>query len=269
MKNKSKITIALTAIVTGILVTSLAVAGVGNVSNTNHNFTISPQNTHAAVNQVCVFCHTPHNAAAKGPLWNKANREAATFYRLYTSSKTLSSATRASALTADSPSLLCLGCHDGKTAMNVLHSSAATGADASGAGYPAGTKYIEGSVAKTMNPTGPVWDSVDMVWGPTFNLGRASDGSNELLGYNLSDDHPIGFNYFLAQQEKQLALYTIAQVGINSSNKIKFSGASNKVECTTCHDPHVDTSPAGNPALKPFLVMSNSGSALCLACHNK
>ncbi|HMD49188.1 MAG TPA: cytochrome c3 family protein, partial [Bryobacteraceae bacterium] len=38
-----------------------------------------------------------------------------------------------------------------------------------------------------------------------------------------------------------------------------------KIECTTCHDPHV---PNNDPALPMFLVRSNSGSAICLACHD-
>jgi predicted CXXCH cytochrome family protein len=37
----------------------------------------------------------------------------------------------------------------------------------------------------------------------------------------------------------------------------------NKVECISCHDPHNE---AGHKAM---LVMSNSGSALCLTCHRK
>jgi predicted CXXCH cytochrome family protein len=38
-----------------------------------------------------------------------------------------------------------------------------------------------------------------------------------------------------------------------------------KVECTTCHDPHT---PKNDPANPMFLVRSNSGGALCTACHD-
>lgn len=271
MKNISKVSILLAVIAAGLLATSLALAGVGNITNTNHNFSLSgnaPQNKSTVINQVCVFCHTPHNAGQTRLLWNKANSSTAVNYRLYTSSSTLSNATRQSALTADSPSLLCLGCHDGKTAMNVLHNS---GTGSAAAGYPAGSRYVEGSSPIPM--AGPAYDFFNDTYGPSMNLGRAADGSNDEQGDNLTDDHPIGFSYSSVLSEPVAAarLFSIAEVATKSSNNIKFVGASNKVECTTCHDPHVDTSnqPGGNPALKPFLVMSNSGSALCLSCHNK
>ena len=266
MKNNSKITIVLTSIAAGVLAASLSTAGVGNVSNTNHNFSlggVSPQNKSSVINQVCVFCHTPHNAGPKGPLWNKASSTAVITYKFYSSS-TLSSVANAAALTNNSPSLLCLGCHDGKTAMNVLHSSG-TGSDASLDGYPAGSRYAEGNLPITMS--GPVLDIWGDALGPSYNLGRAADGTNDTQGDNLADDHPIGFSYDSAQQLKPAALITIGLV----DSRIRFSGALKKVECTTCHDPHVDTSnqPGGNTALKPFLVMSNSGSGLCLSCHIK
>lgn len=270
MGKNIKISLVLTSIASGVLATSLAMAGVGNVSNTKHNFSSggsSPQNHEAGVSQVCVFCHTPHNAGQSRLLWNKASRNDITpaFYRLYTSSSTLSNATKAAALTANSPSLLCLGCHDGKTAMNVLHSSGA-GTDASVDGYPAGTKYISGSIPIPME--GPITGFFDEVLS-NANLGRTAGDST--AGYNLTDDHPIGFSYsaVLSEPIPAARLFSIVQVAAKSSNRIKFSGPTSMVECTTCHDPHVDTSPSGNPAQAPFLVMSNAGSALCLSCHNK
>lgn len=262
----------LASIATGVLVTSLAMAGPGNVTNTMHNFSAGNPGAYVyrgtTINEVCKFCHTPHNAGQDGRLlWNKANRETPGFYRLYTSSSTLSNTVRRnSSFSADSPSLLCLGCHDGKTAMNVLHSSS-SGVDASGDGYPAGSKYIP-----TDSGPGPLtmpWQQPDIMnpgsMIPNRNIGGTADDPTR--GNDLTNDHPLGFNYDLAQQEKPAALYSLAQVAVNSSNKIRFFGAQKKVECTTCHDPHVDSNVY--PDLKPFLVMSNTGSALCLSCHNK
>ena len=37
------------------------------------------------------------------------------------------------------------------------------------------------------------------------------------------------------------------------------------VECTSCHNPHVQNIDPNNPN---FLVINNSNSALCLACHS-
>lgn len=277
MKKLSRKTVVLTTIAAGILASSLAAAAVSNVANTKHNFSNGGNSnnyhnpsTNPSDSQVCVYCHTPHNAGQTRLLWNKAGGAAINF-KLYTSSATITSVTKTqSALTANSPSLLCLGCHDGKTAMNVLHAGGkgVSAASAGLVGYPANSKLAFGSTPIYME--GPLTDMFGNSL-PSMNLGRASDGSNDMQGDNLSDDHPIGFSYSDAYTE-QLAkngLFDVTTVGTKSSNAIRFFGTNNKVECSTCHDPHVDYSASGNPALKPFLVMSNSASALCLSCHNK
>ncbi len=60
--------------------------------------------------QICVFCHTPHNAAPFTPLWNKKIEPKA--YTLYQSS-TLS----VTPGQPSGPSRLCLSCHDGTIAL--------------------------------------------------------------------------------------------------------------------------------------------------------
>ena len=270
MKKLFQKTIVLILLAAGVLATSRAMAGVGNVSNTKHNFKVGgvsqvyTAQAGSGADQVCVFCHTPHNAGSPQLLWNKANNSAPTF-RLYTSSPTLTSATRNSVLDSNSPSLLCLGCHDGKTAMNILHSST-VGVDAATAGavgYPAGSMLIPTSnsgATPLVMPAGQ-WNPLLEAYDPSMNLGMSGGATD---GLNLTDDHPIGFSYTNAYaQETSGGLYNSA--GMDS--RIRFFGATKKVECSTCHDPHVDTT--ANPDLKPFLVKSNVGSGLCLTCHNK
>lgn len=263
--------VVLITIATGVLAASLAMAGVGNVSNTKHNFKVGgvsqvyTAQAGSGADQVCVFCHTPHNAGLAQLLWNKANNTTPTF-RLYTSSNTLTTATKNSVLDSDSPSLLCLGCHDGKTAMNILHSSSIgidpTTATPPATGYPAGSKLIpvsNGGATPLVMPFGQ-WNPLLEAFDPDMNLGMSGGATD---GLNLTDDHPIGFNYATAYSQDSAGLYN--NVGMDS--KIRFFGTNYKVECSTCHDPHVDTSV--NPELKPFLVKSNVGSGLCLTCHNK
>lgn len=75
------------------------------------------------------------------------------------------------------------------------------------------------------------------------------------LGTDLSDDHPISFSY------------TTALAGLNGqlvdpstlTGPVKLD-ENGELQCTACHDPHDDT-------YGDFLVMSNTGSALCIACH--
>jgi len=63
--------------------------------------------------QVCVFCHTPHNAAPQTPLWNRTNPRL--FYRIYASSTTDARIDQPSG-----PSKMCLSCHDGTMALGTV-----------------------------------------------------------------------------------------------------------------------------------------------------
>lgn len=270
MKKLSKKAVVLAIISTGVLVSSLALAATGIV-NTKHNFmngspggsafTDSPN----APQQICIYCHTPHNAGQARFLWNKANKTAALTYKFYSSGTVTRAARQLTAFAPDSPSLLCLGCHDGKSAMNVLHSG---GKGASAAGYPAGTEYSWGATESLMVNTPPS--------GFAPNPPQPMLGGNVANTVNLADDHPVGISYKAVYDERTVngttaGLHSPDNAVANSGTKIRlFGGANNnRIECSTCHDPHVDYSVNGNTALKPFLVMSNSGSSLCLSCHDK
>lgn len=88
-----------------------------------------------------------------------------------------------------------------------------------------------------------------------------ADGSNAtvisgsaLLDTDLRDDHPISFDYATAQAADSGLFATNAAI-----NLLLFNG---NVECASCHDPHG----AGIAAL---LRKDNTGSDLCITCHNK
>jgi len=78
-----------------------------------HNLSVTGPGPVKAVvlTEICVFCHTPHNAAPAVPLWNQALSSAAT-YQTYTSS-TL----KAAVGLPTGSSKLCLACHDGTIAL--------------------------------------------------------------------------------------------------------------------------------------------------------
>lgn len=282
MKSISKKSIVTTSLIICGLASSFAIAGnAGNVKNTAHNFSSGGSGGYSYqskdVKEVCVFCHTPHNAGSTRLLWNKANNSAPNF-RLYTSSGTLSTTVRLqSTLSATSPSLLCLGCHDGVTAMNVLHSAPSGTSQAAPAGYPSGSSIVMlnngtyGSTAPGGGLSIPKKGAYDFGIGdylPSNAIGLSA--SDQTTGTNLTDDHPIGFSYSDVATETPTRINSIATVNTKSGGNIRFFGPKQKVECSTCHDPHVDYSFAsGNTALTPFLVMSNAQSSLCLACHNK
>lgn len=63
--------------------------------------------------QVCIFCHTPHNASPVAPLWNRHNPQ--THYRVYSSSTTDARIDQPSGA-----SKLCLSCHDGSIGLGLV-----------------------------------------------------------------------------------------------------------------------------------------------------
>ncbi|MGA2246378.1 MAG: cytochrome c3 family protein [Verrucomicrobiota bacterium] len=76
------------------------------------------------------------------------------------------------------------------------------------------------------------------------------------LGTVLSYDHPVSFVY-------DNALVT-ADGSLNAPSTLPQDvrlDRSSQLQCTSCHDPH-------NDEYGDFLVMDNTGSALCLTCHN-
>jgi predicted CXXCH cytochrome family protein len=75
------------------------------------------------------------------------------------------------------------------------------------------------------------------------------------LGTDLSGDHPISFVYDSALAAKDPQIKDPAIL----TGKVRLDGNS-RLQCTACHDPH-------NDQYGKFLVMDNTGSALCLTCH--
>lgn len=232
-----------------IVQTLIVLAGLTFLSNplnasvvgSRHDFTETGESQfQGTVQEVCVYCHTPHGGAGRDragnrlPLWNRTTNEyTANYFTMY------SSPTFDGDYTDGKPtgtSLLCLSCHDGVATL----------------------------AGVTNQPYGQTI---------TFNFpSLGAFGNPADLGKDLSNDHPISFEYnptlvtddttrrgFKALQDPDL---------INSA--LKLTGASGlRLECTTCHDVHeYGMDPEGILEAKvPFLRMSNTGSAMCRSCH--
>jgi predicted CXXCH cytochrome family protein len=104
----------------------------------------------------------------------------------------------------------------------------------------------------------------------TVALGNVSSGAAEIqmqngvttmpsgannLGTDLSADHPISFVYDAALAARDPQINTPSTLP-----KTVRLDAQNRLQCIACHNPHDNQ--FGN-----FLVMDNTGSALCLTCH--
>jgi predicted CXXCH cytochrome family protein len=92
----------------------------------------------------------------------------------------------------------------------------------------------------------------------------ASINSSADVGTDLSNDHPISFTYSktLATTDGSLHDPTVktTSLGDTIQKDLLFS---DKMECASCHDVH---NADGNDGL---LRIDNSGSSLCLTCHDK
>lgn len=166
--------------------------------------------------EICVVCHTPHNAGAgDAPLWNHTTTTAS--FTVYSSASLNASVPQPSGT-----SKACLSCHDGTVAL----------------------------------------DSFGGDTGTTFIADLGDPGI--VLGTDLRNDHPISFPYNTALATADGGLYdpSTANSGLGGTidNDMLLGG---KVECASCHDVHNST------GLPELLVKSNSGSGLCLTCHNK
>ena len=106
------------------------------------------------------------------------------------------------------------------------------------------------------------------------NYGDISEGTiflfgDPLIGTDLSNDHPISFVYdtSLAIEDGELYDPTAKLSGLIGSTgtiaeDLLFEG---KLECSSCHDVHNTKAVAGTK----LLLKDNTGSALCLTCHDK
>ncbi len=196
-------------------------------------------------NEVCVYCHTPHgaNTANSGPLWNKNFSTAATSYSVYTSN-TLDAGPAAP---PGSISMLCLSCHDGATGVSSVRNAPNSG-----------WVNTTGALAGNMTPDNTFGSCGLCHAQPSFyGIPPLRDHSNAYLGTDLTDDHPIGIGFPDPGQDAEFNLP--ADLTNGWADVPLFSG---KLECATCHDVH-------DPQNIPFLNIDNSGSSLCIRCHNK
>jgi predicted CXXCH cytochrome family protein len=101
---------------------------------------------------------------------------------------------------------------------------------------------------------------------PGQTMADAYPGSTAILGRDLNNHHPASIRYgaagdpaFVAPTRAGSRVY-ITSVSDGAAIPL-FGTAPGTVECASCHDPH-------DNANGKFLRTVNTGSALCLACHN-
>lgn len=280
-------------LVTGLAIGALVLAGGSafagtTIVNTKHDLSAGAPGVNygdsgeqGGLNRICVYCHAPHNTIAPGsdeaggvnylPLWN--HEVTFEFYAPYsngsdepTPSYTLNDngtpadpsddfweaktgaqdhQSYAEFILGSAPyqpggvSRLCLSCHDGSVATN-SYGTTTMNADSTGSN----DVFINGS-------------------GATFSNNQYTIGDSYLGGHGLANHHPIGFNYAdAANSDVEIKGATEAVLGDKPVAAVLWN---NNMECTTCHDVH----DSDNGTAEKFLWISDTKSALCLACHDK
>lgn len=168
--------------------------------------------------EVCVYCHTPHGADTGVANAPLWNRTTTTpAASAYVGIDEQNDGDNAGASLALTDAPLCLSCHDG-------------------------------GVADALN--NPPNNGTTDLSAYAFTSAEAN------LSNDLSDDHPIGFNWTSVAADTEI-------ISAQAVLPVDFPGGTgDKMWCSTCHDVHDDTN-------GQFLRISNAGSALCLTCHDK
>jgi hypothetical protein len=207
-----------------------ATAAFGGVADTPHNLSVSGPGTikSPTETQICIFCHSPHNANPEAPLWNHSL--SVQNYQMYWSSTLEAYHSPGAAPQPDGSSKLCLSCHDGTIAL--------------------------GAVGSRKTP-------IPVSGGPTL-----APGSKGYLGTDLSGSHPISFVYddALATARNAAGGMPLRMPSTQNDPQVKLDSRQ-KMQCTTCHDPHDDSNyrPGGGV---PHFYVKPTWSGACLSCHD-
>ena len=215
------------------------VAGIGlaAVANTPHDI------RNGSADQICAFCHTPHQGSSSGyPLWNRT--QTAPTYTMYTSA---TFDMGPAAATPGFPSAACLTCHNGVASTLVNYP---------GPGSLGDTNY-------------------------NFTMGNATNYAIWAnVGADLRNDHPVSFTYNPAQDNQANGFPNAS--GGRILNLYQLYGSAvpgNQMECATCHAVHDTATYTKNPWSVTskthtgttgevyFLRTTNVASRMCNDCH--
>ena len=224
---------------------------------TKHNLTgtsVSMDSRSGASSEICMFCHTPFGGEPQvtSPLWSR--NEPAVAYNTYNSLGT--SGQQGAAAPIGSVSILCLSCHDGVQAMNVMINS---GGDTTGSkgpiinresvsDHPFGIQYGGGALSQNGPPLSPGAYSSTLMRDKTFNSAQMTLLNGQPVWWVDTSLGNLG-----VRDKTDMQLYTRSDTA-SADVPVPF------VECASCHDPH--------SAAPIFLRLVNAKSAVCKACHN-
>lgn len=188
----------------------------------------------------CIYCHIPDNIKDKRLPPGKQQIEGWNRYMPMNEIETYKSETiKGKVGTLGAESLLCLSCHDGSMAVDMVVNKPQDW-----------TSQMDAPLHMRLDKGGGLERCTQCHDGVT-----AHKMDQVIIGSNLMDDHPVGIRYpgLLSDPD----YYSPNQEG-KFRNGVRLFNS--QVECATCHNVH-------DPDLKPFLRVEQR--ELCLTCHNK
>ncbi|MCB9839034.1 MAG: hypothetical protein H6813_06820 [Phycisphaeraceae bacterium] len=226
-----------------------------SVVDSPHNLSATGPGTIRAVaeEQVCIFCHAPHNSTPVRPLWNRAMPIDA--YTIYTS--------RALDAEPGQPtgmSKMCLSCHDGTIALGSVNSRNQQILMSGGVvQIPLGPARLGTDLADD-HPISFRFDSSlaandsKLVDPATLPHEVMLDHNSELQCSTCHDAHNNQFGKFLVLDNTESQLCVIC-------HRMGTTTITAHENCNACHTPH--TAPSG-----PYLLRGQTIAETCLACHD-
>ncbi len=241
--------------VVAVLAVPLAASAAGTIAASRHNLgntnSFAAQFRASTISEICVFCHTPHNAVTTQLLWNRNSNTTAGWAAGNVTSQgtTLPASGALGAATKN-----CLSCHDGTQSLGNVRNYGASPA-------------VFAMTGSDVNASGFLNNN-------TYRVG---------IGGDLNQNHPVSIPYVNATYNlitsqittaSEIALYRAATtVGCSGSSVCTTGGPYNirlygvttataGIECGSCHEPHDTT-------YTMFLRGNNASSNLCQSCHYK
>jgi predicted CXXCH cytochrome family protein len=239
----------------------LAAAQTQSVVGTPHNLSAGGPGSIRATSEdeVCIFCHAPHNASPVQPLWNRA---------MPASTYTVYSSTSLSAIPGQptGASKMCLSCHDGTIALgNVVSRSQPINMAGGVTHMPFGARGYLGTDLSDDHPISFRYDAALAFKNPHLADPRflppmlRLDHNQELQCTTCHNPHNNVHGNFLVMSNENSAM-------CRSCHQLPLSTIIGHEDCSSCHQPH--TAPSG-----PFLLRGgppgpHAVGATCISCHD-